>query len=873
MFVKILLVVSGVLLVGCGGGSGASSSSAGSLTYNGKTTKATLDKKNSNHFLLLMQRNFTKNIEVPMGKKVLGSDSLVSIEQKFLKFLPKKNKVIDSDSRAGKISGTVSIVVEETGTTTGKITTKYKNFSDVKGLIFNGTVIYSLTVNANEVVTKNISDYQMFQIQIEKDDITIDGTVTALLVEKGKKSIENYIIKNNKTSEMLKFEKFTTLLNSQLQPLSYSGKIYDSNYGYIDVSTLTPLIYNEDGTRKPEGELKFEGEASNVTVRYAYDNRIRLEIDKNKDGTVDSVQVYREGNYEEEIPNAKPVIKISFPKSIYTDTDMSQVKVNVYDPDLDKFSTSYKWSINGKNMDTGLVLDNTLFKKHDILKLTVVATDDRVGGIKVGTQSNEQEVLNTVPVASIESNAAGTSMEALEKMQLNASSSTDKDNDILTYGWKVYKYIPETEVHGETVIETVWTDIAETIGDIDIPYVVIEVNASKYMKNLTSETPIFSAVASGKHIIKCTVLDDDMAESTTELNLTINPLGILQNTEAKVFFPNQDTLTEWTSGNSIYAFDLNNDGQKELLYFTKDPNDETKTLLHITYSPKSENSITKSYHINDSAIFNIKDFKDFNGDGKIDIILGGYKNSVMFQTTQDSFSNPNNIFIYENMTLIDDFNGDGKIDGIRLNRCNLEIYTNFDDFSQIETTYTVQGCKTEDSKNVLKISDFNNDGVDDFMIFSHSTYDEKGEFVIVYRNSQNLLTESNITVVNERVFSETLSVGDINGDGFNDVIVDFVLFENSKNFNFKKVQMLEAKNNGSTNDRISISDINNDKKEDILYHNGNILRVMIQGDNYQMNDFELKPVIDNMLIADINKDGKAEIIENYQNRIEISTLK
>ena len=184
----------------------------------------------------------------------------------------------------------------------------------------------------------------------------------------------------------------------------------------------------------------------------------------------------------------------------------------------------------------------------------------------------------------------------------------------------------------------------------------------------------------------------------------------------------------------------------------------------------------------------------------------------------------------------------------------------------------MKSCEEGDESHTLKVGDFNNDGIDDFLILTYNYITLENEFVIVYKDSTNSLVESSSVMLKEKAFSETISIGDVNGDGFNDVMIDFVLFENKKNFKFSEVKTVEAYRNGSTNSDIVLIDMNNDKRQEVFYLNGGTLRVLLQEENFVMNDLEIKNVILSNIITDIENDGKLEVIEHYANRIDITFL-
>ena len=353
------------------------------LDYVGKDGKAILTIENSMYFVELLNTGFFEldfNASCKVG--TIGM-SLTDIN------------AINSDSKTGKITGKVSISIEKVNQYESRITYDYKNFSDLKDLILDGKLINYFTVDNKERITKCVSKYQLLNVKQAGEDTTIKGTVSVSAIQTEISVLRNYIVKNNNTKEMIKYNNFRTLLNPQGKNIEYSGQIYNSNYGYVNAHTLVPVAYNEDDSPKIGTKVSLEGDASTITIKHAYNNRVRIEIDSDNDGTSNTVQIYMAGNFKKEIENSSPIININFPQNIYSDTDMSQVTVDIYDPDLDGFSTHYEWKINNIVERNTLELDSKLFKKHDILQLTVTADDDRKTNSKSSTKSKLQEVLDT----------------------------------------------------------------------------------------------------------------------------------------------------------------------------------------------------------------------------------------------------------------------------------------------------------------------------------------------------------------------------------------------------------------------------------------------------------------------------------------------
>ena len=856
IFFKSILIISTILLIGCGGGG---SSSDKGLEYKGKTTKAIL---NENTF-----KDFVSQLPItPIDITDISEDE--DENQKIFKKYFKLEKST-SETIKGRKSGTVDVSREEISSLKIKMIATFKNYNDGTETL-NGKVIYLITVDEEEsfFIREMDISFKNFEIKNSSDDITMNGStkMTSNKEATRKTFVQNILLKDNKNENMIKFENFIMIVDGEDNELSYVGKIYDSRYGYVEVSTPIELSYDTDGKLLHGGVIIYKGKDSTIKEKIAYENSIRVELHNEKTGEVDKVEVY---NIEtmEVVPNRKPIINILFPKKIYTDTNMNKTNISVYDPDLDAFSTEYEWKVDNKTKSTVVNIDNNLFKKHQYLQLTVTATDDRVGKNEVGIKSLKQEVLNSKPIAKITTNIVGDKIESLSSIQFDTSLTTDKDHDKLNYKWEVYKYI-----HNDEAIYSEGEYIEEDTALFN-DFSLFRMDANKYLNNIKSSKPIYKAISEGKHIIKCIVWDDDKAMDTTQLTINTEPLDILMNSTSKVLFPNQDSLYEFTFNSTIKAFDLDHDGEEELIYFTRNPdNEEGDSLLHISSHIKSSKSETKSFSVGVLTSSNIE-FVDFNGNGRTDIILLGENNRyVMLQKEDSSFEEALEIELNRGVLYIDDMNEDNKTDSVKLDDCNLNIFTDFMDKNKT-IIYKIKSCQEIEETHTLAVSDMNNDGIDDFIVFTYNSIIEEGMLLIVYKNLKGDFNETQTIFLKEKVFSESISIGDINGDGFNDVVIDFLLFENMKNFQLKEIKTLETYENASTRDGLVILDMNNDKREDIFYENAGSLRILIQNENFQMNDFKIKDVILNRVISDIDNDGKIEIIENYHNRIEITSLK
>jgi hypothetical protein len=77
-----------------------------------------------------------------------------------------------------------------------------------------------------------------------------------------------------------------TYLSETEDQATISGRFYDYDYGYVDISTLEPLRI-PDTVRPTEGVLLFTGNASKARLTFYADQSTLLEVDDDNDGAFD----------------------------------------------------------------------------------------------------------------------------------------------------------------------------------------------------------------------------------------------------------------------------------------------------------------------------------------------------------------------------------------------------------------------------------------------------------------------------------------------------------------------------------------------------------------------------------------------------------
>ena len=260
-------------------------------------------------------------------------------------------------------------------------------------------------------------------------------------------------------------------------------------------------------------------------------------------------------------------------------------------------------------------------------------------------------------------------------------------------------------------------------------------------------------------------------------------------------FANKIDFTTGISPNSIAIGDIDGDGKPDIVVTNSRDNTisvlhNTSTLGNISFAPKVDFSINISKMTIGSLAIG-----DFDGDGKPDlaVIFGyytqGYINyhssvAIFFNTTKNigiidanSFAKPSLFDVYPpgNYALlssiaVNDIDGDGKPDLIISDETNNKVlvlqnqsWANNASFSPPVTLSTIA------SPQYLTVGDLDGDGKNDLVVSSYNS-----NTLCVYRNTSTIgsITSSSFgpQVLVYSNFNLGVSIGDFNGDGKPDLL-------------------------------------------------------------------------------------------------------
>ena len=271
------------------------------------------------------------------------------------------------------------------------------------------------------------------------------------------------------------------------------------------------------------------------------------------------------------------------------------------------------------------------------------------------------------------------------------------------------------------------------------------------------------------------------------------------------------------------------------------------------------------------------DVGDVNGDGRADVVLGmGEAVEVFLQEPTGKLAPP---VVYPSINSgvvkIGDLNNDGRMDIAGFAYGASIWYQNSNGGLNPPVTYDVRPAGRLDD---MAIADLNNDGRQDLILTGPDDYRYANLYVMVQKTDGSLapaatynLPPNDVNV--QRVNAGGLAVGDVNGDGLDDVILTYHespfyigVFLQNRAGTLDPAVLYRTYNNPSA---VSVADFNGDGIKDVaVAHAGwEAVGVYLQGPDGKLAPEELYPApyaisagIEWLTAGDINGDGKNDLL-------------
>jgi hypothetical protein len=259
---------------------------------------------------------------------------------------------------------------------------------------------------------------------------------------------------------------------------------------------------------------------------------------------------------------------------------------------------------------------------------------------------------------------------------------------------------------------------------------------------------------------------------------------------------------------------------------------------------------------------------DINNDGKNEVVVGNSGSHIEI-FVQDGAGGLVSSATYSTMNSykikIADLNHDGRLDvvGIGWGTDTVDVFLqNASGTLNPPVTYGVKHGGYDD----LDVGDVNNDGWTDIIVMSGQLYADPNIGVLIQKSDGTFNPPVSYNV-GTNILTSGVAVGDVNGDSLQDIVVTYVsqdvgVFLQNSSGTLNSVINYPA--NGGAG-QVKIADINNDNKKDILVAHGGwlTLGVYIQNESGTLQPEEYYPIpysISDIAVSDINSDGANDVV-------------
>lgn len=282
---SLVILLLPLIFTACGG------DPAATMKYTGITTQAEITDSNAKTVVVDEMSNTSAT------SSATGASSSVSnkVKNKALKYAKalsisqgtRSAAVSYSDSEVGPCGGTVdyNTTVDEV-TSEINSTATFSSYCEDDALM-SGTMQMEMVLNSSQTDYAVNITFSNFAVSIDNTLVTMSGTMTSEGILSSSSLVLNMVMVDNTKSEQVKLENF--VVTTGRYSVEYSGRIYHSTHGYVDVTTLEAMSFDSSGYMS-SGSIKLAGASSYAILSAATNGGYLLEIDINADGTIDSTE-------------------------------------------------------------------------------------------------------------------------------------------------------------------------------------------------------------------------------------------------------------------------------------------------------------------------------------------------------------------------------------------------------------------------------------------------------------------------------------------------------------------------------------------------------------------------------------------------------
>lgn len=360
--------------------------------------------------------------------------------------------------------------------------------------------------------------------------------------------------------------------------------------------------------------------------------------------------------------------------------------------------------------------------------------------------------------------------------------------------------------------------------------------------------------------------------------------GLSQATFAADLFGPAATRPTGSYPEAVAVGDVNGDGRNDVVLTTSyyfDPENDYKLFVFLQ-DPQGQLSSPLKYATQGTYPNPPKtvDIGDVNGDGLNDVIIGNAGSNIQIFTqnaaggldSSQVLSTP-----YSHKIRIADLNGDGRMDITGIGWGGSEAGVFLQDAAgtvSLSAAYYAPHGGYDD----LEVGDVNDDGRSDIVVMSGQGY-AYDNLAVLLQNATGTFDSVNYYDLGGDELSSGVGVGDVNGDGKNDVV-----FSYGGNRPYSNIAVFGQNDSGTLDPAVSassydvpgpleVADVDGDGRGDIVVvHDGwNAMGVYLQQADGSIGTETLYPIPyaswhnpHGLALGDINSDGTPDaVIANY----------
>jgi hypothetical protein len=275
----IMLLGSFFIITSCGGGGGGGGGGVSGITYDGLITQASVTSTNANIIFSAVWNGGSSSGSASLSKassagNLTGSGAAALFKQMtdralsdVTSYAARLNKIMGAtqvnETHHGSVSGTLTITGSiDTNTMTGTLTMTYVNYNDGDGYTTDGTIRFRIDGfdTTDGLITDGTMSFTLWRTRSANSDISLTGSIR--VQESFYNNTDTLIVnvdgRDNSTRETFRFQNFvdTTVYDNILNPATdtetISGRVYVRQYGYVEVTTTTPLNYTSFSQENPD---------------------------------------------------------------------------------------------------------------------------------------------------------------------------------------------------------------------------------------------------------------------------------------------------------------------------------------------------------------------------------------------------------------------------------------------------------------------------------------------------------------------------------------------------------------------------------------------------------------------------------------------